>query len=312
MIGTIKTRVSKRAQNFSFDTGLAVKMAQRIDAGRILMFHGVGTECHSSELLEKKIVFLKKHFKIISLGQLLKKIDSGETLRNQIVLTFDDGLKNNAVHAYPLLRQYNVPATFYVCPGLIESGEWLWNHEARERLRSLPAMEIVKLASTWGCGSELEEIVNWLKGLDILTRLNAERQIRDLTANFKPSEAQHNAFDMMSWDDLRSLDEKLITVGSHTTFHAIAQALTKVNLAGEVVKSRKFLEDKLDRSIRHFCYPNGDFDRDTINAVKQTYRSAVTTDPGLVQINDDRHLFKRIPSENPMKYFAWRLWRPTS
>jgi len=276
------------------------------------MFHGIGDGIHSTELLEQKILFLKKHFRIVPIEHMLEKLKNGSVLNNEIVLTFDDGLKNNVLHAYPILKKHNVAATFYVCPGLIDSGSWLWNHEARERLRSMPASRRKELASQWGCSDELEDIINWLKSLDIKIRTELEATIRQSTPSFSPSADQKNAYDMMSWDDIKNLDKSLITIGSHTTSHIITKDLDEDALKYEIVHSQTILEQNLDRPVKHFCYPNGYFDDNCISAVKSAYQSAVTTDEGLVSANDDQYLLSRIPSESSLSCFAWRLVRPIS
>jgi len=312
VIRTIKQKVAEAAQTLCFTFNLSPILAKRTNVARVLMFHGIGDKVHSAELLEEKILYLRKHFKIVSLEQMLAKINAGDNFNNEVVLTFDDGLKNNVVHAYPILKKYDVPATFYVCPGLIESGSWLWNHEARERLRSLPSIERKKLASGWGCDHDLENIITWLKGLAVKQRTEAEATIRQFTPTFSPTTEQKNAYDVMSWDDLQSLDEKLITIGSHTANHAITKDWNEDALMLEIVQPQKLLEKKLGRSIKHYCYPDGYFDSATIDIVKSTYQSAVTTNEGSVSLDDDQFLLSRIPAESSLPRFAWRLVRPMS
>lgn len=312
MNSSIKQKVYELAQNLCFAFGLSPILAKRANAARVLMFHGIGDGVHSTELLEKKIVYLKKHFRIVSIEHMLEKMKAGSALDNEIVLTFDDGLKNNALHAYPILEKYDAAATFYVCSGLIDSGSWLWNHEARERLRSLSSSQRNKLASEWGCNNDLEDIINWLKSLDIKARTEIEATIRQNTPLFSPTAEQKNAYDMMSWDDLRNLNEKLITIGSHTSNHAIINDLDEDTLKFEILNSQAQLEQKLNRPIKHFCYPNGYFDNIYVDVVKSAYQSAVTTDEGVVSSTDDQYLLRRIPSESSLACFAWRLVRPMS
>jgi peptidoglycan/xylan/chitin deacetylase (PgdA/CDA1 family) len=45
-------------------------------------------------------------------------------LRRTVALTFDDGAADNHTHVLPLLRKSGVPATFYVCPGLLGRRVW--------------------------------------------------------------------------------------------------------------------------------------------------------------------------------------------
>src|SRR3954452_17810381 len=39
--------------------------------------------------------------------------------RNTVLLTFDDGRKDNLDIVLPILREYGIAATFYICPGLV-------------------------------------------------------------------------------------------------------------------------------------------------------------------------------------------------
>src|SRR5262249_9606948 len=98
---------------------------------RILMFHGIDDE-HPPDLLEAQLRYLARHFTIVPLGAVAAWLESPRAgPSNPLALTFDDGLRNQCTQAYPVLRRLGLPATFYVCPGLIEEGRWLWNHEAR-------------------------------------------------------------------------------------------------------------------------------------------------------------------------------------
>src|ERR687883_570464 len=118
-----------------------------------------------------------------------------------LALTFDDGLRSNVEVAYPILRKLGVSATFFVCPGLIERGAWLWNHEARERLRTLTPPALAELAEHVGAPNELEPFVEWMKTLDLAARERVEQAIRAATPHFKPSDAQRDEFDLAGWQE---------------------------------------------------------------------------------------------------------------
>ena len=44
----------------------------------------------------------------------------------RILLTFDDGLRNNAEVVAPILRKYDIPAVFFVCSRHAVPGQYLW------------------------------------------------------------------------------------------------------------------------------------------------------------------------------------------
>ena len=86
-----------------------------------------------------------------------------------------------------------------------------------------------------------------MKTLALEHRRKAEATIRQATAGFLPTAAQRDAFDIMNWNDLRSLDRNLITVGSHTLSHPILTKLSGQEIEAEILESRRCLEQRLER-----------------------------------------------------------------
>ena len=255
---------------------------------RILMYHG--TLPRDAAALERQLRLVRLAFPVVPLETLAE----GGNGRARIALTFDDGRRNNVDVAYPVLRKLGLTATFFVCPGLIERGEWLWNHEARERLRSLDAQGLVELAARIGAPIDgVEPIIEWMKTLKIAERRRAEQEIRDATPNFKPSAAQREEFDLASWEELASLDTKTISIGSHTMTHPILTSLDRDETEAEIRDSRFLLEQRLDREVSIFCYPNGDLNDGALASARRYYRSAVTTEAGRLQGAVDPHRLPR-------------------
>lgn len=276
------------------------------------MYHGVARQ--GAGELAAQLRYLARHFKVVSLEMMLDRIINGSyPLADEIVLTFDDGLRNNLTVIYPILRELQLPATMFVCPALVESGEWLWNHEMRCRLQMLAIPDVAELRmKLLTPGTTVDAIIEWMKTLPLQQRRMAEAIIRQATAGFQPTAAQKEAFDVMNWDDLRSLDCDLITVGSHTLSHPILTKLSGQEIEAEILESRRCLEQRLGRKVDLFCYPNGAYDRRAYQLVQKTYRASVTTETGVIDGTDglDVHRLPRIPSAESAALTAWRLHRP--
>jgi peptidoglycan/xylan/chitin deacetylase (PgdA/CDA1 family) len=274
------------------------------------MYHGiVGRD---GPLLAAQLRYLRRHFPIVPLGRIVEALAEGKPVKNEIVLTFDDGLRNNATIAYPILKSLGIPATFFVCPGLAGTGRWLWTHEARCRLRSLPPDSLPSLARELSSATATEDgIVEWMKTLRLDERQAAEEKIRQATPHFQPSAMEREAFDLMDWDTLRSLDPDLITIGSHTLTHPILPTLDEAAIHFEMTESRTQLEQKLNRAINYFCYPNGSFHAKALLAARQIYSAAVTDENGVLNGKEyDLHRIPRIPATRNCALLAWRLHRP--
>ena len=309
---SVTTELKSFGHAISFHSGLSSVIARRQGCGRILMYHGVARQ--GAGELAAQLRYLARHFKVVSLGTMLDRIMNGSyPLADEIVLTFDDGLRNNLTVVYPILRELQLPATMFVCPALVESGEWLWNHEIRCRLQMLAIPDLAELRmKLLTPGTTVDAIIEWMKTLPLQQRRMAEAIIRQATAGFQPTAAQKEAFDVMNWNDLRSLDCDLITVGSHTLSHPILTKLSGQEIEAEILESRRCLEQRLERKVDLFCYPNGAYDRRAYQLVQKTYRAAVTTETGVIDGTDglDVHRLPRIPSAENAALTAWRLHRP--
>ncbi|HET9167757.1 MAG TPA: polysaccharide deacetylase family protein [Candidatus Angelobacter sp.] len=309
---SVTTELKSIGHAISFRSGLSSVIARHQGCGRILMYHGVAQQ--GAAALAAQLRYLVRHFKVVSLESMLGRMTNGSLpVAHEIVLTFDDGLRNNLTVVYPILRELQLPATMFVCPALVESGAWLWNHEMRCRLQMLAAPELAELRmKLLSPGTNVDAIIEWMKTLPQQQRRMAEATIQQATMAFQPTAAQREAFDVMDWDDLRSLDRNLITVGSHTLSHPILTKLSGQEIESEILDSRRCLEQRLERKVDFFCYPNGAYDRRAYQLVQKTYRAAVTTETGVIDGSEplDVHRLPRIPSAENAALTAWRLHRP--
>jgi peptidoglycan/xylan/chitin deacetylase (PgdA/CDA1 family) len=286
--------------------------AQRQQVARILMYHGV---CRSQAAeFEEEVDYLKKHFTIVSLHALVNGLTSNETNgRDQVVLTFDDGLKNNFTVVYPIICRLKVPVTFFLCPGLIESGNWIWTYETRTRLASLSDSERNEFAVRRGIGGGgIDKIVKWMKTLGTHDRQKMDAALRAATSAFQPSAKDREAYDLMNWKEACAMDPAMVTIGSHTNTHPILPTLTPEEATVELETSRMILEGKTGRTVDLFCYPDGANSPMVVDLVQKHYAAAVSTISDFVRSPADLCRLPRIPAGAPPAQTAWRMHRPNA
>jgi peptidoglycan/xylan/chitin deacetylase (PgdA/CDA1 family) len=294
-------------------SGHGLRRAKAQCGARILMYHGVARRELDAALFDWQLSLLRSEFEIVSLPTLLQRRAAGRLTGQEVAITFDDGVRNHVTTVYPLLQRHRAPATFFVCPGLVESGRWIWNMELRCRLRLLSRHELDALAREVGCrDGDIETIVNHAKGLAPSQRELVEEAVRGRTLQFVPTAEQVDRYAPATWEQLAGLDPALVTIGSHTLNHPILPTLPDEVLQREIRDSRRMLEQRLQRTVDLFCYPNGDNDERAQSAVRQHYAAAVTTVPGAVRDGDDAWLLPRIPAGGSRGLFMRRLYRHTA
>ncbi len=118
----------------------------------ILMYHSVGQPRSdkdsllnvSSDTFESQMRFLKQHhYNVISLRELAGLLKAKRPIeRKSVVITFDDGYKNNFTIAFPILQRYNLQATIFIAPREISVVPDYLNWNELKRLSDSPLIEI--------------------------------------------------------------------------------------------------------------------------------------------------------------------------
>jgi peptidoglycan/xylan/chitin deacetylase (PgdA/CDA1 family) len=288
---------------FAYWLGFAGDSARCDGRARILMLHGSPRRWAAP--IERALVYVKRTFDVVPLSTLLAEPGAPRRL----AITFDDGLRNNVDIAYPILQRLGLPATFFVCPQLVDQRGWIWSHEMRQRLRRLSSLCDLSLAT--GGPRDVEALVSWMKTLAPHRRRAVEAQVRAATRNFAATEAERHEFELAGWDALRALDPRIVAIGSHTLTHPILPYLGAAELEAEVAGSRRLIEERLGREADLFAYPNGDADERVHACVQRSYRGAVTVEQGCVEPGCDPHLLPRINVPGSVLRLALSLHRVT-
>lgn len=108
--------------------GVTGVYAREFDAKTLIVaFHRVnddlaedGLTC-SSKRFRRFCGFFKDHFRIVPLSAQVKAFQEGQNMGGTLSITFDDGYRDNCDVAAPILRQFGLPATFFVTSGFIGS-----------------------------------------------------------------------------------------------------------------------------------------------------------------------------------------------
>ncbi|SFP90016.1 polysaccharide deacetylase family protein [Hydrogenimonas thermophila] len=87
----------------------------------------------------------------------------------------------------------------------------------------------------------------------------------------------HPTPQMLTLEQLREVRNLGFQVGSHNLVHERMAQKTLKEQIYEVIESKKILEELLQEEIKHFCYPYGSYNIDSLKAVEAgNYTTAVT------------------------------------
>ena len=203
-------------------------------------------------------------FNVVPLDEAVTGLGRGSLPARAMAITFDDGYADNVGVALPILREFGVPATFFVATAFLDGGR-MWNDTVIESIRRAagPTLDlgpiglgVVELGTTLLRRAAIDGVLRALKHLPPQIR---EAQVQALS-QLVGADLPRNL--MMSSDDVRRLSAAGMGVGAHTASHPILASVDAVTARDEIAQGRETLEALLRGPVRLFAYPNGKPNRD--------------------------------------------------
>ena len=302
------TKMSKRGQIALYSRRLGfTRMLESLRTQRrivILTYHRIGdTESNSydpavfsasAEQFGEQVAYLKKHFRILTLDELLDSAARAGSLRGAgFYLTFDDGYLDNYSLAFPILRTQGVQGTFFLPTSFIGTDRVPWWDSIAYVFRNSKQGVIhldYPFEATYDTHGErwrdeLRRLLKHFKSPQTAQPARFLEQLQSVCGVPMPERA--NLF--MNWEQALEMRQAGMEMQSHAHSHEILSKLTPAAQYEELVTSKRTLDERLGNGCRAICYPVGGadcFNQDTIDAARRagyvcgfTYIGGLTT-PG--------------------------------
>jgi peptidoglycan/xylan/chitin deacetylase (PgdA/CDA1 family) len=282
---------------------------------RILAYHGVDHRFESllnfdgfhvaPDIFHSHLRTLRGHYKVVSLRSLAECFrDGNKPPPRAVAITFDDGYVNNLAVAARMLGDFYMSATFFITTGFIDGTHRPWWFVLRDAIKRSLVTELAVsvdgrdlkfplrfFEQRKNACIELERILKAMpaKGRDaMLAEIAASLHI----------EPAGNAYPMLTWDDVISLQEAGHEIGSHTVSHISLAHESRETVGAEVKASNTRIAEMTGREPVLFSYPYGEAAHFTDDIAK-TVRDAgciggVTTVEGFNSVGTNPLLMRRV------------------
>ena len=253
------------------------------------------------EEFEWQVRFLAANHQVITCRDLAALIDAGRPMpRNAVIITFDDGYRDNHDVVLPILKKHGVPAVVFVATGYMDSDENYWYDQLVHRMlrthtSHLPLRDGAPPLDISGSVAERRQAttlaLRHLKTLSDPQRRETLERWRLLLAVDEPA-GSRGLHGPMSWAQVRALSDAGIEIGSHSVTHPVlANVADDMQLARELVDSKAAIETHTGRSVVSLAYPVGGpgaYSDHVVDVARQAgYRFGFTYEPGVI---DPQHM----------------------
>jgi peptidoglycan/xylan/chitin deacetylase (PgdA/CDA1 family) len=253
-------------------------------------------------VFESHVRYLVRHCSPVGAQELLAAIDGSHQLpRRAVLVTFDDGYRDFAEFAWPLLKQYRVPCILFVSTAFSSDPSRPFWWDALWQIVSRTT--IAQLVPGWFGGPPLplrtedqrarayRLLSEWLKGQSAARRRELLLRYRadlDVQPNLTGGPA------VLSWQELRVLATDGLVVAAHGRSHELLDQVDAATLDCEVSGSQDDLARHIGSCVPLFAYPNGNVNARVVRALGDAgFVAGFTTVGGLDTLPTRRPLLLR-------------------
>jgi peptidoglycan/xylan/chitin deacetylase (PgdA/CDA1 family) len=226
--------------------------------------------------------------------------------RPRVVVTFDDGYRDNLTNALPIAEAKGVPITVFVTSGILGGHNGFWWDRLKTLLSARPShvSEIdlpiagrnvrLPLGSS-GIEADLDAVRRHLLPLEVA---EIERTLDVVSEQWQVGSAPPPDAATLTPEELLHLaSSDSATIGAHTVDHVRLRDRPPREQQDTISGSKAELEKSIARVVAHFAYPfgrRGDFDDHSVDAVRSAgFATACTSIPGTARSSTDPYRLPR-------------------
>jgi peptidoglycan/xylan/chitin deacetylase (PgdA/CDA1 family) len=279
----------------------------------VLMYHRIEEQqqdpwdlCVSPRNFEGHLEVLRQRYTVVSMTELTERLKQNRSLKNLVCLTFDDGYLDNYINAWPVLRSFNMPASFFLT-NKMSSGDAFWWDILEDAVLNTTLLPIevsvtvgekhqrfsLSRATTLSNEMKLEH-VRWRYGMPLSTqRLAMFVKLWELLKGVSVPQRQKSLESILAALEVRTVKtpplmsaqqvieiagDNRIEIGGHTVNHPALGTLNNDEQRIEILQNKTELEALIGKSLRGFAFPYGHYNPATPGLVEDLgFNYAVTT-----------------------------------
>jgi peptidoglycan/xylan/chitin deacetylase (PgdA/CDA1 family) len=270
---------------------------------RILAYHSVADSPRYLNMsvpcasFARQMRHLSQHYHAVTMREIEALLERGEPpTRDLVVVTLDDGYRDNYSQALPLAVAYGIPLTMFVATYYVDSDT-----------PTLIYALMLAFDATVTARVDLTDL--GLRAFDFHTHREREQAISDIDGKAKSLPfANRQGFvnevvrrldldptdplfrdRMVTWDQVREMRRAGACIGAHTVTHPVLSRISLDDAVREIRDSRDRVSQELAEPVTSFAYPYGgrhDINEDVLRIVSRLgFRSAVTLYPDTPEPN---------------------------
>ena len=216
----------------------------------------------SSKAFAADLDFFSSRYDPVSLQQIIDWLNGGSPLPARcFLITFDDGMREFADVALPILRVKGIPSACFVTTGLLDNKRLFFRHKASllaERIGKIDDSSLVRETTVFlnqsgiVCTNPIRGVLSASHGQEGVLDRTAERIGLDFDAYLR------QARPYFSTDEVKELAAEGVAIGAHGLDHRLFSGLEFDQQVEQALSSMKIVRETFGLDYNAFAFPYND------------------------------------------------------
>ena len=232
----------------------------------------------SEKIFTRQLDYLAIKYPIITFGEAMRQSRLGQpNSRVQILLTFDDGYRDNYEVVFPILKKKGLPAAFYIPTDYIGADKPLWEVEIITGICRSPSIDKVAIGGAviqkrW-FETRFSFALRLFESMKCLKRETLKGALDTVRDRIESAKTHDYTSDLcMKWEEVSEMGRKGMEIGAHGVTHRSLARIAPADAAQEIMESKRTVEGKANVRCESFAFPFGsskDYNPALIDRVKE-------------------------------------------
>ena len=228
------------------------------------------------EDFERDLIYLKKHFRIISYDDLVSSdASNGKLSPRSALVTFDDGYRECYSVVRPLLKKHGIPCIFFVSTDFVGNQSMFFRNKVSlciEQARSLDDSSWHGVADALAATSGIffnsaNSFVRWINLANKRDEPTIDSVCRILDVDVDAYLTREKPY--VTVEQIQEMAREGFTIGGHTRSHPRLEQCTPELITEEIVQSCQSVQEWTAQEQVPFAFPftRGNVDMDLLEGI---------------------------------------------
>lgn len=211
-----------------------------------------------------QMLWLKEHTTLLGQQELLGILRGESKLKSSkpcVMVTFDDGYRDNYTVAYPILKAIDIPAVFFLTTSMLSHRELPWWDIISYLFKSTSVKQFHYADQEFNIENNREAAIKFFldlkKTMPAATTRYLTVELSELLEVSLPDEEVQSA-EIMTWEQVREMKAGGMEFGSHTHTHRVLTTLEPIEIREELLLSKLLMKQELGEEVLSISYPVGE------------------------------------------------------